>query len=40
MSMYKQINRVLIVDDDPMIRDMMVDILASEGYVSLLVWGF
>lgn len=31
-SVHKQINRVLVVDDNPGIRDMMIDILDSEGY--------
>jgi CheY-like chemotaxis protein len=29
-----QPQKVLVVDDDPVIRDMMADILASEGYTS------
>jgi DNA-binding response OmpR family regulator len=28
-----QLQKVLVVDDDPVIRDMMVDILECEGYV-------
>ncbi|HEY0753437.1 MAG TPA: response regulator [Ktedonobacteraceae bacterium] len=28
--------RILVVDDDPIIRDMMVDLLESEGYTPLL----
>ncbi len=29
---YKQPNKILVVDDDPVIRDMMVEILEFEGY--------
>lgn len=28
---------ILVVDDDPIIRDMMADLLESEGYTSVLV---
>jgi len=32
MSQHKKLRRVLVVDDDPIIRDMMVDILDFEGH--------
>jgi CheY-like chemotaxis protein len=32
MSLHKQLRKILVVDDDPIIRDMMVDILSLEGY--------
>jgi CheY-like chemotaxis protein len=32
MSQHSKFQRVLVVDDDPIIRDMMVDILDFEGY--------
>ena len=31
-SIVKKAERILVVDDDPVIRDMMVDILDLEGY--------
>jgi CheY-like chemotaxis protein len=32
MSQHKRPRKILVVDDDPIIRDMMVDILGLEGY--------
>ncbi len=32
MSQHSKFHRVLVVDDDPIIRDMMVDILDFEGH--------
>ncbi len=32
MNQHNQIRKILVVDDDPVIRDMMADILEFEGY--------
>jgi CheY-like chemotaxis protein len=32
MNQYNKTRKILVVDDDPIIRDMMVDILSLEGY--------
>jgi CheY-like chemotaxis protein len=32
MSQHKRPHKILVVDDDPIIREMMVDILSLEGY--------
>ena len=32
MNQYNKTRKILVVDDDPIIRDMMVDILSFEGY--------
>jgi CheY-like chemotaxis protein len=32
MNQYDQTRKILVVDDDPIIRDMMADILEFEGY--------
>ena len=32
MNQYNQTRKILVVDDDPVIRDMMADILEFEGY--------
>jgi CheY-like chemotaxis protein len=33
MTAMRKVEHILVVDDDPVIRDMMVDILDLEGYV-------
>ena len=32
MNQYNEAHKILVVDDDPVIRDMMADILEFEGY--------
>ena len=36
MNQNNKARKVLVVDDDPIIRDMMVDLLESEGYTTTL----